>query len=257
MADDQHGAGADNSDGNGPDNSNGTGEPKYATTEQVNEIVNKAITGHLKRNNKSLMDEMSKAQSALVDQIVGKLKPPSDEDDDDQDEDDEAPDASGGGSDLETLVDKRLKAFQRKVERERKKDREVIERLQRERDEAKQAKRESDRQAALRRALEEHGISGKHAAHASTYLDRHVVFDEDDDLVFRNPGDREDVRALTDGIAQWAKTDDAKFYLPPRGVNGSGDRPPSTTGSPLKPNATPEEARAELRKQIGEGLKRV
>ncbi len=84
------------------------------------------------------------------------------------------------------------------------------------------------RDVALRQRLAEelqkHGVDAKRVKHAIGYLvdaERAVKFDgETDDIVFGN-----DAIDLASGVKSWVSSDEGKFYLPPSGASGSGDRP--------------------------------
>ena len=61
-----------------------------------------------------------------------------------------------------------------------------------------------------------------------------VKYDDIGDLVWVD--DDGDEVSLKAGVAEWAKTDDAKLYLPPRGASGSGDQPRNQSGGTADPN---------------------
>lgn len=112
------------------------------------------------------------------------------------------------------------------------------------------------RDATLRQKLGERlatsGIDGVRARHAVGVLvdsERRVRWSEDGEtILFRTPdGDELD---LEPGVRAWLKTDDAKLYLPPRGSQGSGDRPGS--GSPPSAASGPLD-----RRTVAEGLRRA
>ncbi len=105
------------------------------------------------------------------------------------------------------------------------------------------SEREQRRSSALRQhlahALVKGGMDAGRARHAVGFLvdvEKRVKYaaDETDELVFVD-GDEE--LELAAGLKAWLKSDDAKLYLPPRGVAGSGDRGggstrPQTPGQP-------------------------
>jgi hypothetical protein len=112
------------------------------------------------------------------------------------------------------------------------------------------------RDATLRQKLGEllgaAGIEGVRARHVIGLLvdSEHAVrwSDDGDGLVFRT-ADRGDVELET-GLRTWLKSDDAKVYLPPKGTQGSGDRP-AIGGPSTRPTGPPE------RRDVADGLRRA
>src|SRR5207253_1798980 len=90
--------------------------------------------------------------------------------------------------------------------------------------------RERRRSSALRQRLTDElvkgGMDGARARHAVGFLvdvEKRVKYaaDDADELVFADGDEDLDLAA---GLKAWLKSEDAKLYLPPRGVAGSGDR---------------------------------
>jgi hypothetical protein len=52
---------------------------------------------------------------------------------------------------------------------------------------------------------------------------------EEDEIVFRT---EEGATDLASGLKAWAKTEDAKFFLPAKGASGSGSKPEGTKVAP-------------------------
>ena len=112
------------------------------------------------------------------------------------------------------------------------------------------------RDAALRQRVGEvlagAGIEGVRARHAIGLLvdaEKRVRWSDDgESLVFRT-ADRDDAE-LEPGLRGWLKTDDAKLYLPPKGSQGSGDRP-AGTGPAATAGGPPD------RREVAEGLRRA
>tara|TARA_B100001123_G_scaffold418658_1_gene522928 strand:+ start:3260 stop:3937 length:678 start_codon:yes stop_codon:yes gene_type:complete len=211
---------SDNPQGNGaPEAPQGdVDSPNHVTTEQLN----RAITARFRSFEKNLERQLSSQLETFAQQ----LQAPSGETQ-------EASNVESKG-DVEQLaamkrkladVTRRFEDSQRLVEQER-----------------------SARQAAKLRqtvssALTEAGVDGSRLRHALGYLvdsAARVRHDEDGEIVFRDD-DGLDV-PLKEGLSVWAKTDDAKLYMPPRHVSGSGDRPRNSA----RRGDTPGDKRAEL-----------
>lgn len=121
-----------------------------------------------------------------------------------------------------------------------------------EREQAKAEKEASQRaldQAAIEKALGAHVDKNPDIITAARLLltdgKKLVVRGEDGNLVFKMPRKAgkenyvEDM-SLDDGIAEWAKTESAKHFLPPKDVSGSGDpnkgTPPRGGGNGFEAN---------------------
>lgn len=80
-------------------------------------------------------------------------------------------------------------------------------------------------QTSLRDNFTKHGIDPRHVDHAIAFAKHNqlVRYDDDGSVVMKvNQIDM----PLQDAVAHWVKTDEAKLYLAPRGVQGSGQRGP-------------------------------
>jgi hypothetical protein len=121
-----------------------------------------------------------------------------------------------------------------------------------ERDAERARSRDSLLRQRVTEALSTVGIEGVRARHALGLLvdaERRVRWsDGSDDIVFRT--DAHDELELGAGLREWLKTDDAKLYLPARGVQGSGDRP-GAQPPPRAPAGPPDRA------AVADGLRRV
>lgn len=246
MADDQHGTGADNSGAGGSESRSGDDAPNYVTTEQLDEKLNKALSGRLDRFSKSLSGDLSKRDEALLAKFVEMIKQPPDSDDTEEDEDDASSSAAGGDGQQATDIERAIKKERERNKRAAKKFQDELEALKRERDEAKQANLEERRRSKARDALEAAGIASDRVKHALAFIGSSIRYDEDGELRFYDPETGDD-HSLRDGVAQWAKTDDAKIFLPPKGAMGSGDRPRG--GTPAGTNNDNPHAR--MRRAIG------
>lgn len=116
----------------------------------------------------------------------------------------------------------------------------------------KTAERQKARDVTMRQRVAEElikaGIDSKHTRHALALLvdaEKRVSFDDDYNLVFNSETDGE--LDLATGIRTWAKSDDAKVYLPARGLTGSGDKRSPSRQSSNKSNGLTEE-------EVGMGL---
>lgn len=101
---------------------------------------------------------------------------------------------------------------------------------------AKAEEQQKARSQALRQRtfeqLSELGVTGNGARHAfNTFAyEGRVIYDGDngDELLFVD--DKGDRLPLKDGLKSWVESEDAKQFLPPRGVSGSGDEPRRAAG---------------------------
>jgi hypothetical protein len=129
----------------------------------------------------------------------------------------------------------------------------LVQDLQKETTESKQAmalERSKNREVSMRQAvaeaLEPHGITGSRfrAAYALLKSDGRIQFaaDDSDDLVFVDGSDQ---LPVDQGLGSWVKGEDAKIYLPPSGVGGSGSRPTATKPK-IGPASTPQERQAAM-----------
>jgi hypothetical protein len=122
-----------------------------------------------------------------------------------------------------------------------------------ERDSERAKVRDSTLRQKLGEALAAAGIDGLRARHAIGVLvdaEKRVRWLDDGDAIVFRAGDRDEVD-LESGVRTWLKTDDAKLYLPPKGTQGSGDRPVGTGPSQTTTNGPPD------RKAAAEGLRRA
>lgn len=187
------------------------GTPQYVTVDQLNA----AITARFKAFDKKIEELFTKGSETIltkvaetIDQRFESLKQPADK----------KPDAPGS-------ID----------------DHPVVKGLQKQLDELRKANEQSKAEAAAERAkmretklrqrltdeLTSHGIDPARAKHAVGFLidvEKRVRYsgDDDDTIVFRD-ADGQDLDLGT-GLKGWAKSEDAKIYMAPRGTQGSGDR---------------------------------
>ena len=186
--------------------------PNYVTSEQLN----RAITARF-RSFENKLDGRLGQITASLETLTSNAQPTSENND-------EAP-AEGDGSNAQ------LVAMKNKLDNMSKK----LEAKEQEAEMERQKQRSNSLRVAVRDALAAVGIDGTRGKQALGYLvdtESRVLWDGDE-LAFRD-NDGLNV-SLSDGLKAWARTDDAKTYLPPRGVHGSGDIP--RTGEP--PNNDP------------------
>lgn len=196
-----------------PQSTQGEGDkPQFVTADQLNQ----AITNRLKPFEKKVEELFAKSGDAMlakmsevIDQRFEAMKAPSDKKTD------------AGSQNIEEHP--LFKGMQRQFEE-----------LKKAHEEAKaeaEAERAKTREAKLRdrlaNELTNHGIDPARTRHAVGFLidaERRVRWSEDDDntIVFRD-SDGHDLDFAT-GLKAWAKSEDAKIYMAPRGTQGSGDR---------------------------------
>jgi hypothetical protein len=207
----------------------GAEAPKYITEEQLQTALGERFRSFEQKVDKALGTLGSKLKDELV-AIFPKPEPPKPSDD-------------GKSKDKEPSASPELKKLQ-----------EQITVLTRQADEARSerdAERARGRDATLRQrltdALSAAGIEGVRARHAVGLLvdaERRVRWTEDGQAITFDDFE------LAAGLREWLKTDDAKLYLPARGVLGSGDRP-GAQPPPRAPAGPPDRA------TVADGLRRV
>ncbi len=208
---------ADKPNGDGSDNPNGDkgDAAKFVTEEQLN----KAITGHLARFEKRLPELFGKQSEDLLAKLTEKLaKKP---DTDDEGDGDDAAGGTAAGKDGDQIA-----KLKRKHDRELAEMRKRLDKTETERNTERTQARDTRLRTLVDELLAASGIDGARIKQARGFLvdaeKRAYLRDGDDRPMFRD-GDDVEVE-LKEGIAAWAKSDDAKIYLPPRGAGGSGDR---------------------------------
>jgi len=77
----------------------------------------------------------------------------------------------------------------------------------------------------LREQLTQHGVNPKHVDHAIAFLNQKKLVRTDEDGSYKMKVNQVDYD-LNDAVKAWAKTDEAKLYLAPRGTQGSGQKGP-------------------------------
>lgn len=77
----------------------------------------------------------------------------------------------------------------------------------------------------LREQLTQHGVNPQFVDHAIAYLNQKKLVRADEDGTYKMKVNQVDYD-LNDAVKAWAKTDEAKLYLSPKGTQGSGQTGP-------------------------------
>jgi hypothetical protein len=176
--------------------------------------LNKAISGHLTRMTPKLAETIGA-------QVLAGIKAGQGAGDDDT-ADPPDPTAAKPPKGQSTESDQRLKSLEKQLADERKK-RELSEAKQLE-TEAKRSRGEED--DALKSALMASGVKDEARIRAALHMHRgegRIKRGEDGAILFVKRTDAGDEELpLAKGVAEWAKTDEGKVFLPPTGAGGSG-----------------------------------
>lgn len=183
----------------------------------VTNLVNSSINGAVSNLKKlSVLDRQKDSDALketfgkLLDEKLQALNAPPD------------PDGKPGKGGKNADGDRELATLKRQVEDLRKSSEESAKIASGERAKNRNAKMKED----VREALREHGITDARfkAAYALLQQDGLLRYaaDDSDDIVFADVTGELDYRT---GLATWAKSDDAKLFLPPSGTQGAGTRP--------------------------------
>jgi hypothetical protein len=229
----------ENEHGDESDNSKGEGTaPKYITSEELNKAVTARLQAFEKSFDKKHKETLSEALKGLVGEIDGLVS-----------------------TKLETMVAAKSTDGKDKgksgVE-----DNPMVLGLKKEladlRTKAEQAEKRAAAEEArakdieLRRKLGDelgkHGVDSSRAKMAVGFLidsDKRARYSDEGEILFRDEEGND--LELAAGVKAWIRSEDAKIYLPPKGMHGSGERPSS--GKP-KVGADGKMSRA----QLGEAL---
>lgn len=90
----------------------------------------------------------------------------------------------------------------------------------------------------LREQLTQHGVNPQFVDHAIAYLNQKKLVRADEDGTYKMKVNQVDYD-LNDAVKAWAKTDEAKLYLSPKGTQGSGQTGPVRSQSVNRP-ASPD-----------------
>lgn len=200
------GEGTGEGDADPPDDQHGSGGAGGLTEAKVNELISKAIGSRFK----AFEQKIAKTFEAATDQILGKVTETLDA----RSKSHEPPDGKSGDKDpIIAGMQKQIDTMKKQLEDSKAESAAIKER---------------ERATALRSRVSEllakHEIEGVRAQHAAGYLidAAKLIRYEDDEPVFM---DRDGAVDLETGLAEWAKGEEAKLYLPPRGASGSGTPP--------------------------------
>lgn len=188
--------------------------PKYITEDQLNKSIGAAMSGLSKR----LKGELG---GLIKDALGGSKKKAAAEADDDEGDDEDDDTEKDPKEGKLTATDRRLK----KLEQENKKLRDAYTSEKKARDEeATKAKKATER-GELRKALAAGGVMEQYLDDVveARYAQGIIRTDEEGAIVWKKSKDEE--IPLSEGVAEWLKSDQGKAYLPPKGARGSGNLP--------------------------------
>jgi hypothetical protein len=209
--------------------------PKYVTEEQLDKALTPRLRAVEQKVEKSLAQSFEAFSAKLKTDLASLLPAPKVEAKPDTKKEPAAPDPE-----LKKLQDQ-IGSLTKQAEDARA-----------ERDTERAKVRDATLRQRVGELLATAGIEGVRARHALGLLvdsERVVRWSDDgDSIIFRAP-DRGDVD-LEAGLRNWLKSDDAKLYLPPKGTQGSGDRP-ATGGPSSRPSGPPD------RREVADGLRRA
>lgn len=199
--------------------------PKYVTAEELNRAITARFSAFSKQIEKSLGDSIGGAISSKLEELKATLAPQGTD----------KTDAPKGANIEDHPI---LKGLQKQLADAQA----ATKRIEAERDAEKTRARDQVLRTKLTDELTRGGVDPKYVRQAVGFLvdvEKRVRFSDDDseDIVYRDATGDVD---LTTGVKSWAKTDEAKIYLPPRGTQGSGDRSqgrPQQGNSPQAPSA--------------------
>ena len=202
------------SQGNGAPNPQGEGDsPKFVTEDQLNRAISARFGAFEKSFGSKLEKTLGESLAGLstkFEEALASVKT------------DGAPKNEQKQQSSSVLDAPEYKGMQRELAELKKQTAEA----KAERDAERGKVRDSSLRQRLGEELAKHGVDAARAKHAIGYLvdaDKRVRWSEDgEQLVFRDADGEVD---LATGLKGWVKTDDGKLYIPPRGAQGSGDRP--------------------------------
>ena len=210
MGDTAHGNGSDNPEsGGGSASGNG---PQHVTTEQLN----KAITGRMK----ALESKIEKAFEAQLDSKLGSILEQLKESQASQAKPGDAGDSGDGSPGVPPALAGQLKALKGRLTKLENENKDLNSKLA---DEKRQVSQERMGRKTLD-ALAKNDISGARGIHALGHLTKatdKVRIGADGEPVYF---DGEYEVDLETGLAEWAKSEDAAMYRPPKPDRGSGER---------------------------------
>jgi hypothetical protein len=223
------GDGTDEGDGDGT----GTGQPNgpldggagALTEAKIHELINKTVGARIKAFESKIAKTLEATTASIVQQVQDALKTNPPPGGDGKPDDTTHPQLAGMQKQLDAL-NQQLAASKAEAEA------------------VKREQREVKLRAVLSEHLAKHEIEGVRAQHAVGYLvdaAKRVRW-EGEEPVFN---DGKDLVDLETGVAEWAKSDEAKLYLAPRGASGSGT-PPAVRKKTQDANGAAPPSKAEI-----------
>lgn len=208
-----------------PDDKGNGGDPKFVTQEQLSQVVNAAVSNHMKRLDGKLSTTITDAVAAAL-----KANTPDPPDDPPKDIDDPKAKANPEATALKRQVAQLETKLNKAVE---------------EASDERTQRRSAGLKTAVMKHLGEAGLSGAHLKGASAvlYQDQRVRVTDDGDHLFIE-ADGVEV-PLADGVKEWSASDDAKLFRKPVDVRGSGDGPHDQTKLPKLPSDEMSQAYAD------------
>jgi len=205
----------------------------------VSTIVNSAIATRDKMADKKREQDRAAMTADFAKLLEEKLKPPP------GDEPTEPGGKPGKGGKADDATVRELTTIRRQMEQLTKTSEENAQRAA--------AERAKNREAAMRGAVSEAldplGINGIRfkAAYALLQQSGRIKYaaDDSDDLIFLEEGTGAEID-YRPGLATWAKSDEAKIFLPPSGTQGAGTRPPARNPQIKNGPVTPQERTARI-----------
>lgn len=207
--------------GDGTQNPQGEGgEPKYVTEEQLNKAISARFGSFEKKIETRLapLAEITpeKLSATISESIAAALAATSKPEKG-------ASEGKNGGLTEEAIANSPFaKGMQKQLEEQRKQ----TEAMKAERDAEKARTRDVTLRTKVGEELTRRGVDPQRNRHALGLLvdaEKRVRWSDDGESIVFKDSDGTDVD-LDSGLNSWIKGDDAKVYLPPRGISGSGDQ---------------------------------
>lgn len=200
---------ADQPNANEGDTSQATGAAEALNRDDVSKLVNQAITGHLKRHTESFTKSLDERFNALLERFPAPAQAPA-----------QPGQTAAARTPEENAQAQKLADAMKQIEALTKHNAQV----------AAEA-RDTKLRQAVAEELAAIGLGPDRVKHALRFLvDGEKLISHDDEnqdrIVFRDTSTGQSF-PLKDGLTRWAKTPDAKIYLPPVGAAGSGSGAPT------------------------------
>lgn len=213
----------EHADGSDKPQGNEGGEPQYATLDQItdatSEMINKALTNRNKQVEAKVEKAIAELQKSFEEKLTALLEANKKAPEPTVDDKKSKESANAAPKVEENPVVKELQAKLATVQKQ-------LETTEREKRAERDRARDKDLRQKLSDELVKSGVDPTRVRHAVGLLadaDKRVRYvDDTDEVVFLDEdGEPLDLKS---GVKNWAKTEDAKIYMPARGTTGSGDR---------------------------------